>query len=435
MRCPKCGSTNCQVFVSNNVTIHSSTKGFGVGKACCGSLCLGPIGLLCGAIGSGRTKTWTEEDQQEYWICQNCGSRFTQSDMELMPIPVWFYLDHISDFVEYENDPIVKKFMKSYAEDWRTSILSEDIIVRQSNDERFIKHKDSCEEKWFEGTPILFAVEDCTGVIVTGKDIIIDTVRIPLNNILYVAIQNATIYIGTYCLRFSSHNKTEKFFEILKDLLDSDKVHFIRFDSYDELLVYLQDNQNGENTSQKAHFSSQIEYENFVKSLTEKGLDKMKQDRPQLYRNYEQTEQDEEKLRQPLMIAYIIQMAIIFLIRIIFVGFWNAIFNTIIWGIILGVAWFLCDSKIKTQFEEEKRKYLPPELFALVTENKLSALQKAGNIRIAKINQYVQLPGLERIQDQNLNASIKQWQNYLYGILVAISVCITILHLFFIYNQ
>ena len=161
----------------------------------------------------------------------------------------------------------------------------------------------------------------------------------------------------------------------------------------------------------------------------------MKQDRPQLYRNYEQTEQDEEKLRQPLMIAYIIQMAIIFLIRIIFVGFWNAIFNTIIWGIILGVAWFLCDSKIKTQFEEEKRKYLPPELFALVTENKLSALQKAGNIRIAKINQYVQLPGLERIQDQNLNASIKQWQNYLYGILVAISVCITILHLFFIYNQ
>ena len=82
MRCPKCGSTNCQVFVTNNVKIHSSTKGFGAGKACCGTLLLGPIGLLCGACGAGKSNTWSEEEQQEYWICQNCGSKFTQSDVK-----------------------------------------------------------------------------------------------------------------------------------------------------------------------------------------------------------------------------------------------------------------------------------------------------------------------------------------------------------------
>lgn len=37
-KCPKCGSTS----------IHAAKNGFSGGKACCGALLVGPLGLLCG---------------------------------------------------------------------------------------------------------------------------------------------------------------------------------------------------------------------------------------------------------------------------------------------------------------------------------------------------------------------------------------------------
>lgn len=429
MRCPKCGSTDCQVFVTNSVKMHSSTQGFGAGKACCGSMCLGPIGLLCGAVGAGKSKTWSEQEQQDFWICQKCGSRFTARDVESAPIPVQFYLDNVNEFAEYEHSSIVQKFIQNYSEDWSISVLGNDMIVRQSSDKKFLKHKDSCEGEWFEGTPALFAIEDCTGVIVTGKDIIIDTVRVAFNEILNVAIQADTVYIGKYCARFSSIDKAKKFLEILKIILDSNKVRFEEYDSYEGLLACIQGVQNDGNTSKEAHFSSQPEYENFVKCLTEKGLKKVEQERPQHYRNYMQAEQDEKMLRQPAVIAYVIQMVLIFLIRIIFAGFWSAIFNTVLWGAILGVILFFYDSKIEERYEKEKEKYLPPELIALITENKLSALQKSGNIKIAELERYEQLYGIEQLQKIDDRESIKQKQIYLYGILAIVLVCITAFHI------
>ncbi len=428
MRCPKCGSTDCQVFVTNNVKMHSSTKGFGGGKACCGFMMLGPLGVLCGMCGAGKSKTWSEEEQKEFWICQNCGSKFTQMDAKYAPVPVRFYLDNANEFAEYENDPVVQRFIKNYSKDWRMSVLGDDMIVRQSSDKKFLKHKDSCEEKWFEGTPLLFAVEDGTGVIVTGKDIIIDTVRFAFRDISHVAIQAATIYIDTYCIRFSSISKAEKFLEILKIILGSGEIHYKEYASYEKLLAYLQDIQNQGNTSKAAHFSSQPEYEGFVRKLTEKGLEKVRQERPQHYRNYMQAEQDEKMLRMPALAAYVIQLILIFLIRIMFVGFWNAVFNIVMWGAILGAALFFYDSKTETQFEEEKGRYLSPELLSLITENKLSTLQKTGSIRIAELDRYEQLYGMERLQEINDRESFRQKKINLYGILIVAFMCITVFH-------
>ena len=65
MKCLRCGSENCQ-YVSK-----VSSKGFSASKGCCGFLLFsGPIGLLCGLCGSGKTTT------QTYWVCHNCGNRF-----------------------------------------------------------------------------------------------------------------------------------------------------------------------------------------------------------------------------------------------------------------------------------------------------------------------------------------------------------------------
>lgn len=67
MKCPKCGSDKIQ-FGTN-----TSGGGFSVGDACCGYICVGPLGLLCGACGSGT-------ETEEFWICQNCGRKFSTNE-------------------------------------------------------------------------------------------------------------------------------------------------------------------------------------------------------------------------------------------------------------------------------------------------------------------------------------------------------------------
>ena len=65
--CPKCGGHNCQPMTETNVT----GGGYNAGNGCCGYLLFGPLGLLCGACGSGTTTT-----HRTYWICRDCGRRF-----------------------------------------------------------------------------------------------------------------------------------------------------------------------------------------------------------------------------------------------------------------------------------------------------------------------------------------------------------------------
>nr|WP_243206527.1 hypothetical protein [Neobittarella massiliensis] len=68
MKCPKCGSENCQIIQETN----GKTKGFGAGKGCLGTLVFGPVGFLCGLCGMGKGKTKTNT----YWVCGNCGNKF-----------------------------------------------------------------------------------------------------------------------------------------------------------------------------------------------------------------------------------------------------------------------------------------------------------------------------------------------------------------------
>ena len=69
MKCPNCGSENCQYIT----TTETHGKGFSASNACCGSILLGPLGVLCGACGTGVHST-----THEYWICNTCGRRFNQ---------------------------------------------------------------------------------------------------------------------------------------------------------------------------------------------------------------------------------------------------------------------------------------------------------------------------------------------------------------------
>ena len=64
-RCPYCGSYNIQVIT------EKETKGYDLASGCCGYICLGgPIGLLCGLLGMGDSKTKTLR------MCVSCGKKF-----------------------------------------------------------------------------------------------------------------------------------------------------------------------------------------------------------------------------------------------------------------------------------------------------------------------------------------------------------------------
>lgn len=67
MKCPKCGSEKIQFGTS------TSGGGFSFSNSCCGYIMLGPLGLLCGACGSGTST-------EEFWICQDCGNKFSNRE-------------------------------------------------------------------------------------------------------------------------------------------------------------------------------------------------------------------------------------------------------------------------------------------------------------------------------------------------------------------
>ena len=67
MRCPKCGSENCQIITST----HTEGTDFSAGKGCCGWLLAGPPGILCGFCTKGK-QTYTES----FWVCNTCGKKW-----------------------------------------------------------------------------------------------------------------------------------------------------------------------------------------------------------------------------------------------------------------------------------------------------------------------------------------------------------------------
>lgn len=70
MKCPNCGSENV------NLISNTTTRGFKGSDACCGYILMGPLGILCGSLGSGKKST------NEFWVCNNCGSKFQDKEIK-----------------------------------------------------------------------------------------------------------------------------------------------------------------------------------------------------------------------------------------------------------------------------------------------------------------------------------------------------------------
>ena len=73
--CPNCGSplSDCAPIVKT--TVKSSGGGYGLFSGCCGTILLGPLGLLCGL----RKQTITSTNQT-WWVCRKCGKEFVEKE-------------------------------------------------------------------------------------------------------------------------------------------------------------------------------------------------------------------------------------------------------------------------------------------------------------------------------------------------------------------
>lgn len=95
MICPECGSSNCQAISETTRT------GYSLAKGCCGWLLLGgPLGLLCGLCGMGKTKS------KIFWVCHNCGKRFQNGikETEIVKVnPNLTYGQQNNQYIQADN--------------------------------------------------------------------------------------------------------------------------------------------------------------------------------------------------------------------------------------------------------------------------------------------------------------------------------------------
>lgn len=118
IRCPQCGAENPS-FVSN-----TEKRGFSAGDACCGYMIFGTIGILCGALGS-NSKTTTE-----YWMCNSCGAKFQNNEINNANKTIRFQADLLSD----TPDEIVDNIEILYRES-----LSQKIKLRNKCKKLFVE--------------------------------------------------------------------------------------------------------------------------------------------------------------------------------------------------------------------------------------------------------------------------------------------------------
>lgn len=392
MKCPKCGGTNCHLTVSQ-VTSHS--KGYGFGKGCCGYILMGPLGLLCGLCGG----TSTTSETTELWVCDSCGAKFTAKESQRSnAFEEKFYYEHAMEYPEYSENRMVKAFTEIYAKELCTSELVDKVLIRKNDNEAFKKHKEICGE-CLEKELILYAVEDVSGMIVTLKQIAVGDYYFELSKIKSISYQGNVVYINQYCTRFSSENIAKKVFDLLNRTIGSAyNIEARSFESYSQILEYLQTTFDFEDTLFKAHYSSQEEYQQYIEGLNSEAWDRLKKVDNERFKKYEEVDGGRTDA--------VIQFAIADLIlSIVVVGCGWATFDSWIAGVFCGLLTLIVVGIVLSQvyrtvdvdMDKFSTEILPIELSKLNKEHTRKPIERIGNILVTESHVYKELPGMSGV--------------------------------------
>ncbi len=377
MKCPNCGSDNCQ-FVTTSET-HSSF--LNVGDACCGSICLGPIGLLCGLCDSG-----SDTITKEYWVCHECGTKFSAREAQKNIERIETEKKRKSTFVFYKESPLLEEkrqqseIWKRFDEYYQKNIVGgilEPYVVRENPsviDARLERIKEVNAAVFGETANIMFVVTDGAGFCVAEDSMAWRGAAITFQRIQEINGFGSSIYINQICMSVSSKEVAKAFFELLCVLQPTKQGQF--YESYDELLQELQSLQKQKNDNQ-VHYSTQQEYADYVKALLEQCMESFRQNEPAAYAEYEKVKQERDKLENTLLKvcgALAITGAIIgFMVA----GLLGIIIGAIVFGVISA---FVVEIFIMIKKGNADEKYLPKEIYAVMEEDEKTNLQKTGEI-------------------------------------------------------
>ena len=412
MKCPKCGSTNCRIIQNKKTEIHVKSGGFGFGRACCCSIT--GVGLIPAFL-FGMTKTFdkdisTKEVGEEVWECIDCGNRFNASDGEkASTVTVNFYYDAPQNFLEYSASPITQQFLNLYPTKWLKSSLGPSILVRKNTNEKFLKQKDSCSQKYFDNSPILFAIEDITGIIATPVSLFLENHKIDYSEIINLVRFENCIYINDSVIRFSSLENLLAFNEILTDLTGK-KCN--EATNYEDILYYLQNDIEKGNPNTKVHYSSQSEYANFVKKLAEDSLSNYEISCPIAFKNYVNANAFNEGIINPAIIAFLAELILSFLLHCLHDDIWHSLYQTTLWSIISIIPIFCILAAISSWAEKIEKENLPEILLSLINEDKAGNIEKTGCIKISEANDYLNLTDISRYKNSQDIRSFEKYTNY-----------------------
>lgn len=399
MKCPNCGSDNCQFITSS----ETHNRFMNVGDACCGTICLGPIGLLCGLCDSGSDTT-----TKEYWVCHECGTKFSAKEAQKNMEQIETEKKRKTTFVFYKESPaleekrqqseIWKRFDEYYQKEIVGGIL-EPYVVRENPsviDARLERIKEVNAGVFGETANIMFVVTDGAGFCVAEDGMAWRGAAITFQRIEEINGFGSSIYINQICMSVSSKEVARAFFELLCVLQPTKQGQF--YESYEDLLQRLQSLKKQKNDNQ-VHYSTQQEYADYVKTLLEQCMESFKQNEPAVYAEYERVKQKRDKLENTLLKVCGALAIIGAIIGLVAAGFLGIILGAIGFGVISAI---VVEVFIVVKKGNADEKYLPKEIYAVMEEDEKTNLQKTGEISPLFYKEYLNA----RFADGN-KASVK----------------------------
>ena len=379
MRCPNCGSEN---YISS---VSRSTSGFGFSRACCGTLLSGPVlGILCGLCGAGKTT----ESVSEYWVCDSCGRKFTQWEAENANR---YRIEKFAFYAEAQAQSVVEPFktemgervMNAYAQ-YIKDVLPKDnaVISNPPIEMKTLEDLKSVVGKVLNEKELVYMVFPTERLVVADKGLIIGNQNhgIPKEILHY----KNYIYIGQSYITATSEEEARAIQRFLRKVYLNDDSVDVSDESYIGVLSRLQ-KLDPENSRQVEHYSSQKEYEKYVKLVQNKVLGKLKNDDPDRYLQYLKKNKDTTDVPDLWKGIYIIAGIVMFFIKLFTVGF--------IMGVVAALVVILPGSLIRKILYGSRHKemlsLLPDQVSRVIQENEKDSQKKTGNINVLEYETYL----------------------------------------------
>ena len=397
MRCPNCGSENCHYISS----VSRSTSGFGFSRACCGTLLSGPVlGILCGLCGAGKTT----ESVSEYWVCDSCGRKFTQWEAENANR---YRIEKFAFYAEAQAQSVVEPFktemgervMNAYAQ-YIKDVLPKDnaVISNPPIEMKTLEDLKSVVGKVLNEKELVYMVFPTERLVVADNGLIIGNQNhgIPKEILHY----KNYIYIGQSYITATSEEEARAIQRFLRKVYLNDDSVDVSDESYIGVLSRLQKldpekssigvlsrllKLDPEKSSQGEHYSSQKEYEKYVKLVQNKVLGKLKNDDPDRYLQYLKKNKDTTDVSDLWKGIYIIAGIVMFFIKLFTVGF--------IMGVVAALVVILPGSLIRKILYGSRHKemlsLLPDQVSRVIQENEKDSQKKTGNINVLEYETYL----------------------------------------------